>query len=38
MNLNWDTLETPAETSEQVVPSPATGDGDLLATEVIADG
>ena len=34
MNLNWDTLETPAEAFERLVPSPAKGGGDPPATEV----
>jgi putative transposase len=38
MSLNWDSLETPAEAFERLVPSPAAGGGDLLATEVTVDG
>ena len=38
MSLDWDNLETPAEAFERLVPSPVTGGGDLLATEVTVDG
>ena len=38
MSLKWDTLETPAEAFERLVPSPAKASGDLLATEVTVDG
>jgi putative transposase len=38
MSLDWDNLETPAEAFERLVPSPATGGGDLLTTEVTVDG
>ena len=38
MSLDWDRLETPAEAFGRLVPSPATGGGDLLATEVTVDG
>jgi putative transposase len=38
MSLDWDNLETPAEAFERLVPSPTTGGGDLLATEVTVDG
>ena len=34
MSLDWDNLETPAETFGRLVPSAATGGGDLLATGV----
>ncbi|EMA48519.1 ISA0963-2 transposase [Halococcus salifodinae DSM 8989] len=38
MSLDWENLETPAEAFERLVPSPAAGGGDLLATEVTVDG
>jgi len=38
MSLNWVNLETPAEAFGRLVPSPATGGCDLLATEVTVDG
>ena len=38
MSLNWARLETPAEAFERLMPSPATGGDDLLATEVTVDG
>jgi putative transposase len=38
MSLDWDALETPTEAFERLVPSPAEGAGDLLATEVTVDG
>jgi len=38
MSLDWDRLETPAEAFGRLVQSPATGGGDLLATEVTVDG
>lgn len=38
MNLDWDTLETPAEVFERLVPSLAKDCSDLLVTEVTADG
>ena len=38
MSLDWDRLETPAEAFGRLVPSPVTGGGDLLATEVTVDG
>jgi putative transposase len=38
MSLDWDRLETPAEAFERLVPLPAKGGGDLLATEVTVDG
>ena len=38
MSLDWDTLETPVEAFERLVPSPVKGGGDLLATEGTVDG
>ena len=38
MSLDWDALETPVEAFERLVPSPAKGGGDLLATKVTVDG
>ena len=38
MSFDWERLETPADAFERLVPSPVTGGGDLLATEVTTDG
>jgi putative transposase len=38
MSLDWDRLEMPAEAFGRLVPSPAAGNGDPLATEVTVDG
>ena len=38
MSLDWDNLETPADAFDRLVPVPTKDRGDLLATEVTADG
>lgn len=38
MSLDWDMRETQAEAFVRSVPSPTTGGGDLLATEVAVKG